>query len=63
MTNYTTSEKLACVERELRKRYRNYPRWVAEGKMTERDAANQIAIMEAIAVDLREQADKERLPL
>jgi hypothetical protein len=61
--SYTTTERLAEIERELRMRYRNYPRWVAEGKMTQRDATKRIAVMEQIAAELRSQLEMEKLPL
>lgn len=50
---FTTNDKLACAERELRYRIRVYSRLVAEGKMTERQAAREVAVMGAIVDDYR----------
>lgn len=58
---YTFADKLAAVEREIRMRRRVYPRWVADRKMSEAKAEAEIAVMEAIAKDYREQAEKDRL--
>lgn len=57
----TAADKLRCVERELRQRYRVYARMVAEGTMSERMKNREIAIMEEIAADLRATAERERL--
>jgi hypothetical protein len=57
----TASDKLACVERELKMRKRVYPRWTAQDKMSEGKAAHEIACMEAIVSDYRIAAEKERL--
>ncbi len=45
------AEKYECAKREVRMRKRVYPRWVAQGKMTQAQADREIAIMEAIAAD------------
>jgi hypothetical protein len=58
---WTAQDKLACIERELRYRLRVYPRRVAEGKMSEQQMRREISIMEAIAADLRGNAERERL--
>jgi hypothetical protein len=57
----STADKLHCAERELRYRYRVYPRLVEAGKMTARIMHREIALMEEIAADLRKQAEDERL--
>jgi hypothetical protein len=57
----TSADKLRCVERELKWRYRVYPRRVAEGQMTERHMNREIAVMEEIAADLRAEIEGERL--
>jgi hypothetical protein len=59
--DWTVTDKLACIERELRYRARVYPRRIAEGRMTEGHARREIAVMEAIADDLRQQRDKQDL--
>lgn len=57
----TTSDKLACVERELKYRKRVYARLVDEGKMSQGKATLELAIMQAIIDDYQKEADKERL--
>jgi len=59
-TLFSTTEKLACVERELRYRIRVYARLVAEQKMTERQAGREIAVMGAIVEDYRKVRDLEQ---
>jgi hypothetical protein len=61
ITNWPASEKLACIERELKWRHRVYPRRVSEGKMTQHQMDREINIMEAIAADLRAVTESERL--
>lgn len=58
---FTAAEKQAAVERELSYRRRVYGWRIAEKKMTQKLADEQIAVMEAIAKDYAEQANKERL--
>lgn len=50
---FTHSDKLAAVEREIGFRRRVYARRVAENKMKQETADREIAIFEAIAVDYR----------
>jgi hypothetical protein len=57
----TTSDKLACAERELKMRKRVYERWVEEDKMSAGKAAHEIAAMSAIVDDYRAAVAKERL--
>jgi hypothetical protein len=57
----TVADKLACAERELKMRKRVYPRWVADRRMSEGQAAHEIAAMEAIVEDYQASAAKERL--
>jgi len=57
----TNQDKLDAVERELGLRRRVYPRMVDSGKMSADFAANQIAIFDAIAADLRQLVEGERL--
>lgn len=52
---YTPAEKRAAIKRELKLRRSAYPRWVAAGKMTQKEADKQIAIFEAIAADYAER--------
>jgi hypothetical protein len=60
MTN-TAAQKLRAIERELKLRKRVYPRWVESGRMSQKQAAEEIAIMEAIAQDYQELVEQERL--
>jgi hypothetical protein len=57
----SATEKLRCIERELVYRRRVYPRLVEKGRMSRDAAANEIEIMEAVANDLRAQAEAERM--
>lgn len=53
-TTFTDDDKRQAALREARMRRRVYPRRVADGLMTEADAARGIAVMEAIAQDYRD---------
>jgi len=44
--------QVEAVRRELSMRRRVYPRWVENGKMTERQAAEEISVMEAVLLTL-----------
>lgn len=59
MDEITAREKADCAEREVKMRRRVYPRWVADGRLTQGIADRQIAIMDAIAADYRAQAEAE----
>jgi len=50
-STFSRSEKLAAVAREIALRRRNYPKWVASGKMNATAAEREIAIMIEIAKD------------
>lgn len=54
---FSRPEKHAAALRELRQRRRVYPRLVGRGRMTQADADRQIAIMEEIANDYKDQGD------
>lgn len=54
-------EKLRAIERELGFRRTVYPRRVAENKMTQKQAAYQLSVMEAIRDDYLKQVAKEQL--
>lgn len=43
----------AELEREIKVRQRVFPRWVAEGKLTQSDADTRIAILEALLVHVQ----------
>jgi hypothetical protein len=61
LAQFTAAEKHREALRELAMRKRLYPRWVEKGAMTAKDAAQKIALMEAIAADYAKFAEKERL--
>lgn len=61
MTEFTDTEKLEAVRRELKYRRRVYAKRVADGAMTQALADRQIAIFEAIEADYVPRAEKERL--
>jgi hypothetical protein len=50
---FTPTDKLKAVEREISFRRYVYPRRVGQGKMTQADADKGIAVMEAVAADYR----------
>lgn len=52
-------EKLHCARRELKLRQRVYPKWVANGRMSEDEAARQIKVMQAILLDYQEQVARD----
>lgn len=63
---YSNHQKHAAMVRELNYRRRAYPRWVADGRMTQKLADEQIAIFEEIAAEYAEKAQQDeppRLPL
>ncbi|MBX9697889.1 MAG: hypothetical protein K2X74_00575 [Acetobacteraceae bacterium] len=51
------ARQIACIERELRMRRQVYPRRVADARMTQRAADDEIAAMEAALATLREVDD------
>jgi hypothetical protein len=57
----TNTEKLACVERELKMRKKVYPRWVGAGKMTMEQARREIELMQEIVADYAKAAKGEQL--
>lgn len=56
---WTATDKLNCVQRELKYRIRVYARLVAEGKLSERQASREIAIMAAIVDDYTKVVARE----
>ena len=48
---FTTADKRAALQRELKMRRRVYPKWVRDCRMTAADADREIAVMEAILAD------------
>jgi hypothetical protein len=57
----TIQDELEAARRELRMRKEVYPRRVAAGKMTERQAKHETACMAAIVLRLEKAAAGERL--
>lgn len=55
------TDKLQCVERELRYRHRVYTRLISSGKMTAAVAAREIDLMQAIRDDYVQRAAAEQL--
>ena len=58
---FTTEQKIAAVDRELKFRRYVYAKRVAGGKMTQAKADEEIAVMEAIREDYARIAEGERL--
>jgi hypothetical protein len=58
---FTAQEKLDAIRRELGYRRRVYAKRVADGKMTQALADEQIALFEAIEADYERLAAGERL--
>lgn len=52
---FTERRKLQCIEREIKQRQAVYGRLVDEGRMTPKQAGEEIAIMREIADDYRAQ--------
>ena len=51
-------EKAECAAREVKQRQHVYPRFVADGRMSQGFADRQIEVMHAIAQDYSERADR-----
>jgi hypothetical protein len=58
---HTAADKKKAIERELTYRRRVYPRWIADGRMTQKLADQQIEIFEAIRDDYAKAETTERL--
>lgn len=58
---HTAADKKKAVERELTFRRRVYPRWIADGRMSQKLADEQIAIFEEIRDDYAKAETTERL--
>lgn len=50
-------EMISCVKREVAMRYRVYPKWVKEGKMTEQTAEKEKALMYGVQKALQKIYD------
>lgn len=53
-------QQIACVERELKMRRNNYPRWVNAGNLTQDLADKEIERMEAVLNTLKGLCPPER---
>lgn len=61
MTAYNAAEKAEELRREWMLRERVYPSWIRLRRISEKTAAYRIAILQEIAAEYEEQAQKERL--
>lgn len=50
-------EMINCVKREVQMRYRVYPKWVREGRMTEQTAEKEKALMYGVQKALQKIYD------
>lgn len=55
-------ELIACVDREIRMRRQVYPRWVAQGKLTDAKAERELALMMGVRMRLA-RAEAEHVVL
>jgi hypothetical protein len=58
MTDFSDADKLKSLKREVALRERVYPKRVAEGRMTQQQAAHELDIMRAIVADYEERLMK-----
>lgn len=58
---FSDTDKLRCIERELKYRHHVYPKLVSAGKMTKTLMRREIELLEAIREDYEKKAAKERL--
>jgi hypothetical protein len=63
MTAIPYSEQLREIRREIAVRERVFPRWVENGKISQKDADRKLAIMRAVADTLAPLARGEELDL
>lgn len=56
---FDAAQKYACAVRELEMRKRVYPRWVADKRMTQEKADQEIAMMAEMATDYLDLIGKE----
>jgi hypothetical protein len=61
MRVFSAADKHEAALRELKKRKQVYPRLIMTRRMSSEQAEWQIAVMEAIAADYAEAAERERL--
>lgn len=51
-------KQIQCVAREIKMRERCYPRWVRQGRMTEKQATDELERMRAVLHTLQEVAGR-----
>lgn len=56
----TITEQMKCVKREIDYRRRLYPKWVADGKLSQHEADYQIEAMEYVYNTLNAVLEFER---
>ena len=56
---FTDTDLLREIDREIELRKRVYPRWVEDGRMTEKKAAMHLALMRAVKQRLAGLIDNE----
>ena len=61
MADVPLNRQIACVKREVSMRRRVYPRWVENGKMTQRESDRQLEAMEAVQATLQALQDAAAL--
>lgn len=59
--NFSDTDKLRCIERELKYRHHVYPKLVSAGKMTKTLMRRELELLEAIREDYEKKASAERL--
>lgn len=55
MDPFPLESQIACVKREIHKRESFYPRWVGEGKMSQKQADREVNLMRAVLATLERQ--------
>jgi hypothetical protein len=58
---FIAEQKLQAIRREIRWRSRVYPNRLQTGRMSQKEADYELAVMGAIEADYEKEADKERL--
>jgi hypothetical protein len=61
MTSIPITHQIACVLREIGKREDVYPRWVRQGRMTQKFADEQLDAMRAVLATLQSIEAGQRL--
>lgn len=61
MSAVPIQHQVECVRREISMRERAYPRWVADKRMTQKKADQELEMMRAVLETLEKEAAKARL--